>query len=120
MSCLIVLPGDATFRREAVPDEPVELDVLSELVGGCIERIDVSLRWDLVVNEEGRLRGMPPNRDANALAASYGHPVRDFVGPAVLAGVRGADWVPLSGVLCDHLTSRIRNVVGCAEQDPSL
>lgn len=69
-------PGRAPEEREV----PNTIEALQALVGGHIETVPLSHNAVILVNEEGKLRGMAPN-------VMYFDDV--LVGPVVIVGVRG-------------------------------
>ena len=73
-------PGEAPEEREV----PNTLEALQALVGGYIEAVPLARDAVILVNEEGKLRGMAPN-------VMYFDEV--LVGPVVLVGVRGEEFV---------------------------
>lgn len=70
-------PGEDSFR---VIEIGSELDDLQKEVGGWFECIHLSEDADILVNEEGRLMGMPYNCTIGGYA---------FVGPVLIVGVNG-------------------------------
>lgn len=63
------------------------LEALQAAVGGYIERVTVAEDLVLIVNEEGRLKGLPVN------CRVLGH---DLVGTVVAVGVKGEEFCSLS------------------------
>ena len=71
------------FTEES--DRPT-LDAAQKLVGGYVQKLTLSDKTQLLVNEDGRAFQLGPNADAMRLAPGY-----DLVGPAIhLKG--GARW----------------------------
>ena len=70
MLAVIKMPGEEPEMREIENT----LTALQALVGGYIETVRLSKSIVIVINEEGRLRGMAPN-------------VLGLVGPMVCVGV---------------------------------
>ena len=64
---------------------PFSVGELQEFVGGYFELIPLGRHY-LVVNEEGRLYGLPVNRNASMLAAQFGFP--EIVGDALFTEKR--------------------------------
>ena len=65
------------------------LETLQDIGDGYIEMIPISKTIVLIVNEEGKLKGLPVN--------FYLRDLRDYiVGPAIFAGVKGEDLTSLS------------------------
>ncbi|MGH9238791.1 MAG: DUF3846 domain-containing protein [Vicinamibacterales bacterium] len=80
---LLMIPGHAA--REVVPanGHAFTLDEMQAFVGGYIEILRLPDGRALVINEEGKLRGLPLNPEATVLAAPRIAP--DFiVGPALV------------------------------------
>ncbi|CAQ03354.1 DUF3846 domain-containing protein [Clavibacter sepedonicus] len=70
-------------------DDEHLLAQLQEAVGGTIEVLEVTPACDLVIDEEGKLKGYPRNSVATALAEALdiGLAPGDYIaGPAVLIG----------------------------------
>lgn len=72
--------------EEYDPEGSESLTQLQKAVGGYIEIIELDDEVTMVINEEGKLKGLPLNADATALAISKGRLFQgDFiVGPAVV------------------------------------
>lgn len=68
--------------HEPAREELIEntLDTFQRLVGGYIETVTPASDWLIICNEEGRLEGLPYNVEVCGI---------DFVGPIVLAGMKG-------------------------------
>lgn len=64
---------------------PFSVAELQEFVGGYFELIPLGSHY-LVVNEEGRLYGLPYNENASKLAAQFGFP--EIVGDALFTEKR--------------------------------
>lgn len=73
-------PGEAPEEREV----PNTLEALQALVGGYIEAVPLSRDAVILVNEEGKMRGLAPN-------VVYFDDL--LVGPVVIVGVCGAEFV---------------------------
>lgn len=67
-------------------DTPLKLEDAQKLVGGWVELIQLDEGHQLLVNEEGLLRKLPPNPLASIIA------MRLIVGNAVLL-IGGARWL---------------------------
>ena len=63
------------------------LQVLQETVGGYIEAVTIAVDCCILVDEEGRLKGLP----YNTTICKY-----DLVGPVLLVGVDGEDFTDVS------------------------
>ena len=64
---LIYANGDCTFSL----DEKPTLQSLQHAVGGYIEVLDLSPRWAMVINEEGKIEGLPVNYGATTIAREH-------------------------------------------------
>lgn len=91
MRALYKAPTDTGFREIVVPNK---LEVLQELVGGYIETVTMTMDSCIILNEEGRILGLPHN--CNYLGI-------DVCGPMLIVGVDGDDFtdVPLSVVMAN-------------------
>ena len=63
-----------------------ELEAFQQAVGGFIETVTVTTDLVIICNEEGRLKGLPWN------CTVFG---ADFVGPIVVAGVKGEEFASI-------------------------
>lgn len=96
---------------EKIPLEEPVLDNLQEMVGGYIETLpltdplDDSLDYDiiLIVNEEGKLRGLPVNNRATMLSRFCGMDI--IVGDAVIARVTEEEICGFSSETADEILS---------------
>lgn len=89
---VVVIRADGTVERVQTSEIPT-LEELQRLVGGYIEsvpvRIPVSDKPVMIVNEEGKLKGLPRNRAATSVARLF---EGDYVaGDAVLIDRAGED-----------------------------
>lgn len=91
MRALYKAPTDTGFREIVVQNK---LEVLQELVGGYIETVTMTTDSCIIVNEEGRILGLPHN--CNYLGI-------DVCGPMLIVGTQGDDFtdVPLSVVMAN-------------------
>jgi hypothetical protein len=64
---VVAAVGEAAEVREIGS----ELEPMQEVVGGLIEPLRLSGSIFLIVNEEGRMRGLPPNRCFTPTGAGY-------------------------------------------------
>ena len=79
------------------PGQPARVDPLFDntleafqaAVGGWIETVTLEHGYVLIVNEEGRLRGLPYNVTVNGL---------DLVGPVICCRAAGDEFASLKGV----------------------
>jgi len=82
---IIKEPGEAPYMAKVAN----RLDALQELVGGYIEPVPIRGNVDMIVNEDGKIYGLPVNFTAG----------RDYVaGPAVFVGTAGEEFtdVPMT------------------------
>ncbi|MFZ5850544.1 MAG: DUF3846 domain-containing protein [Actinomycetota bacterium] len=91
----VVVPAndpDTAYRIDLGPDDESAYRALSAAVGGFIEIVRLSDRVDMVLNEVGKLQGLPVNRVATGLGQSYGglDPSDVVVGDVVLIGNDGS------------------------------
>ena len=63
-----------------------ELEAFQQAVGGFIETVTVAADLVIICNEEGRLKGLPWNCTVFGV---------DFVGPVVVAGVKGEEFASI-------------------------
>lgn len=91
MRALYKAPTDTGFREIVVPNK---LETLQKLVGGYIETVTMTMDSCLIVNEEGRILGLPHN--CNYLGI-------DVCGPMLIVGTKGDEFadVPLSVVMAN-------------------
>lgn len=85
---LISVDGEVS---DVVVPRPGELKWLQEQVGGYIEFVDLGTAGSLVVNEEGKIHGLPRNRLATWLASPRLWGGDYIAGPAVLVGPTDAE-----------------------------
>ena len=64
---LRVIKADGTVTPIHVEKQP-SLDKLIELVGGWLEHHKTPTNKDILIDEEGRMKGLPPNPAASSLA----------------------------------------------------
>ena len=67
-----------------------KLEELQKAVGGYIEVVSLKGGYIMVINEEGKLNGLPINQKATDL---YGNPRDHVVGNALVCRSRGANIV---------------------------
>lgn len=85
MKVLYKEPGKAP-RSLVIPND---LKTLQDLVGGYIETVRVADSAVLIMNEEGKLRGLAPNFFLGAIEDV-------IVGPVVIAGTNGDEFCSLT------------------------
>jgi len=83
----------ATSHPDQFGEDGMNLDAMQALVGGYIEHVQLHPPYvsagvsykHLVINEEGKLQGLPANTVATDIALEHGLPPDDcIVGPAIL------------------------------------
>lgn len=101
---IIVTPDGVKGLLHCFPGETLELEELQGLVGGCIEVVSSMIeppegydRVVLIVNEEGKLKGLPANWPATDVA-DIGADV--IVGNALIMAARGEELVGLPREVC--------------------
>lgn len=78
--------GGLTMIKE-ISDKPPTLEEAQDFVGGYVELVELSGGAQLLVNEEGLLRGLPYNSEASAVSHL------NIVGPVILL-TGAARWLP--------------------------
>ena len=113
---MIVIPAkNRAFNMKCDDGDSMKLETLQKLVGGPIEPVPalLSAEWArekevdgilLLVNEEGRLKGLPENPRAEEMV-SYAAPAHaKLVGPAIVAAGRGEEIIgfakPVAETIC--------------------
>ena len=91
MRALYKAPTDDSFHEIIIDNK---LEKLQELVGGHIETVTMTMDSCIIVNEEGRILGLPHN--CNYLGI-------DVCGPMLIVGTQGDEFtdVPLSVVMAN-------------------
>lgn len=101
---MIVIPAkNRAFNMKCDDGDSMKLETLQKLVGGPIEPVPalLSAEWArekdvdgilLLVNEEGRMKGLAPNPRAAAMAREDVQ-LGGMVGPAVVAAKRGEELI---------------------------
>ena len=109
---MIFIPATGKCSLIQCDDEcPATLETLQELVGGPIEVTPscLGITWarelvdgiDLIVNEEGRLRGLPYNGRASDLWEGGG--ICLLNGDALLVAAKGEDLIGFTKPVCKTL-----------------
>lgn len=124
---MIFIPATGKCSLIQCDDEcPATLETLQELVDGPIEVTPSCLgaSWarelvdgiDLIVNEEGRLRGLPYNGRASDLWEGGG--ICLLNGDALLVAAKGEDLIgfskPVCKTICDEWHSVITRITPCS------
>ena len=114
MNYIIKIDGNKVTREEF---NNASLERLQELVGGYIETVPSIFRdYILVIDEEGKLKGLQENRIANKLSALSVQWFDVLVGPALIAKIEGDRIVGLSEAETDKLMNRLNKWTGTAQQ----
>jgi hypothetical protein len=92
ISVIVIRVGEAP-KEEWIPNT---LEAVQELVGGYIESVSLVLPnpFALLVNEEGLLRSLPPNRMVRSDALGP-HKNTVFVGNIVVLQTHKGEWVDM-------------------------
>lgn len=95
---IIIRQNEETVLLHCYPGDSLDLKALQEIVEGHIETVPtvMSSGWSkekdvgltLIINEEGKLLGLPVNQTATDMAAIYNDVI---VGNAILSGRVGMD-----------------------------
>jgi len=105
MNYVIKIDGNKVTREEF---NNASLERLQQLIGGYIETVPCIFRdYILVIDEEGKLKGLPKNRIANELSALSVQWFDVLVGPALIAKTEGDRIVGLSEAETDKLMNRL-------------
>lgn len=125
---IIFIPADGPCRLVACDDgDSIKLETLQELVDGPIEVTPSCLgaSWarepvdgiNLIVNEEGRLRGLPYNGRASDLWEGGG--ICLLNGDALLAAAKGEDLIgfpkPVCRTICDEWELEMEDAHGTTD-----
>ena len=107
---IIIKPDGWHGLLRCYPGDTLSLEELQGLVEGYIETVNTVLadNWSretdvgiiMLVNEEGKLLGLPVNQMATDMIQ---HPFDTIVGTAVLMGRRGAELVGLTRPAAEHI-----------------
>ena len=111
---VIALPaGGGAVLLHCYPGDGIGLKDLQKIVDGPIECVAAALSewWSgeegvglcLIVNEEGKLRGLPVNENATALSVLL---YDQLVGNAVLVGIRGEEMIGLEEKAAERIVER--------------
>lgn len=90
-------------------DGSITLEEMQEAVGGYIEVIGSAFgRLAMIVNVEGKLRGLPYNPTATAIMGAGGLPGDYIVGTVLLVAKSGADLVGISLNAAENIAAQMR------------
>ena len=91
-------------------DGSITLEEMQEAVGGYIEVVRSAFdRLVMIVNEEGKLRGLPYNPTATAIMGVGGLPGDYIVGTALLVSESGEDLVGIILSAAENIAAQIRH-----------
>ena len=91
-------------------DGSITLEEMQEAVGGYIEVVRLAFdRLVMIVNEEGKLRGLPYNPAATAIMGVGGLPGDYIVGTALLVSESGEDLVGIILSAAENIAAQIRH-----------
>ncbi len=114
MNYVIKIDGNTVTKEEFENDT---LERLQHLIGGYIETVPCIFRdYILVIDEEGKLKGLQENRIANELSALSVQWFDVLAGPALIAKIEGDRIVGLSEAETDKLMNRLNKWTGTAQQ----
>jgi hypothetical protein len=114
MKYIIRIDGNTVTREEF---ENGTLERLQQLVGGYIETVPCIFKdYILVIDEEGKLKGLQENRIANELSALSVQWFDVLVGPALIAKTEEDRIVGLSEAEADKLMNRLNKRTGTTQQ----
>lgn len=105
MHALLITPDDTVATIDI--DDRQQLEQLQAAVGGWIEVHALTETAALVINEEGKIQRLPVNDIATRLTQHYDIglvPWDLIVGPAVVVGVSGPEYVDAPADVVDALT----------------
>lgn len=80
----VVLMASGELQEAVKAGDAFELEELQKYVGGLIEIVPLDGRTVMVLNEEGKIDGLQPNRRATDIYQSYNHIEDCIVGDVVL------------------------------------
>lgn len=109
---IVIRPEGRTILLRCDDGDQMSLETMQNIVGGYIECAQSALeptwarepveRIVLVINEEGKLQGLPENTDATSVFAGAGVDV--IAGVAILMAVRGDELIgftrPAAETIC--------------------
>lgn len=107
---IIIRPNEETVLLHCYHGDSLDLKVLQEIVEGHIETVPtvMSSGWSkekdvgltLIINEEGKLLGLPVNQTATDMATIYNDVI---VGNAILMGTTEEDFIGLTKEAAEHI-----------------
>lgn len=110
---IIIRPNEETVLLHCYPGDSLDLKTLQEIVEGHIETVPTALagEWSheqgvgltLIINEEGKLLGLPVNQTATDMAAIYNDVI---VGNAILMGTTEEDFIGLTKEAAENIVEK--------------
>lgn len=115
---IIIRPNEETVLLHCYPGDSLDLKALQEIVEGHIETVPTALagEWSheqgvgltLIINEEGKLLGMPVNRLATDMAYLFNDAI---VGNAILIGTTDEDFIGLTKEAAENIMEKWRKQI---------
>lgn len=110
---IIIRPNEGAVLLNCYPGDSLDLKTLQEIVEGYIETVPTVLAegWSheanvgttLIVNEEGKLLGLPVNPLATDISALYNDVI---VGNAILMGTMDEDFIGLTKEAAENIVEK--------------
>lgn len=110
---IIIRPNEETVLLHCYPGDSLDLKTLQEIVEGHIETVPtmMSSAWSkekdvgltLIINEEGKLLGLPMNQLATDMAYLFNDVI---VGNAVLMGTTDEDFIGLTKEAAENIVKK--------------
>lgn len=108
---IVILPNGTAVALDA--KDPITLEELQFMVGGYIETVATHLpeigtkRIIMIINEEGKLKGLPRNQAATVLADIM--PTDHIVGRAVLCKEDGEELRPFTDEEAEAIQQQLKS-----------
>ena len=110
---VIIRPNEEMVLLHCWPGGSLGLKEMQDMVEGCIETVPAALAagWTheqgvgltLIINEEGKLLGLPVNPLATDMAGIYNDVI---VGNAILMGTRGEEFIGLTQAAAENIVKK--------------
>lgn len=110
---IVIRPKEEMVLLHCYPGDSLDLKTLQEIVEGHIETVPTALAegWSheanvgttLIINEEGKLLGLPANPMATDLSALYNDVI---VGNAILMGTTEEDFIGLTKEAAENIVEK--------------
>lgn len=110
---IIIRPNEEAVLLHCYPGDSLDLKTLQEIVEGNIETVPTALagEWSheqgvgltLIINEEGKLLGLPVNQLATDMAYIFNDVI---VGNAVLMGTKDEDFIGLTKEAAENIVKK--------------